>query len=330
MSLKRLAVAVLLLAVLGAGAGLAGRWYLERWLTTPGPLAARIVLVLPHGSGVSDIAQRLAVAKVVDRALLFRLGVRLDGRSGGLKAGEYAFEPGTTPAAVIEHLSRGDVVLHRVTVAEGLTVKEVYAELEASDVLAGGLPPMPAEGTLLPETHLVPRDTPRSRLVHAMERDLRATLDTAWAGRAPDLPLPTPESALTLASIIEKETARPDEYRLVASVFLNRLKRGMRLQTDPSVIYALTRGAGPLGRPLTAADLAVQSPWNTYQVEGLPPSPIANPGKAAILAAVRPAATDYLYFVADGSGGHAFARTLAEHNRNVAHWRRLLREKAGG
>ena len=330
MRLKRLASAFVLLALVAAGAGLGGQWYLTRWLATPGPLAVPTVLILPHGAGLGAIAQKLASARVIDHAILFRLGARLADRQGSLKAGEYAFEPGTTPAGVIERLARGDVLLHRITVPEGLTVKEVYRVLKGADALAGGLPPLPPEGSLLPETHLVPRGTPRARLVHAMERDLHSVLATAWAARAPDLPLTTPESALTLASIIEKETARSEEYGLVASVFLNRLKRGMRLQTDPSVIYALTRGDGPLGRPLTGADLALHSPWNTYEVEGLPPSPIANPGKAAIMAAVQPADTNYLYFVADGSGGHAFAATLAEHNRNVARWRKFMKEQRAG
>ena len=330
MKVKRLAFALLVLALAVASAGLAGRWYLARWLATPGPLATPTVLILPHGAGVDAIAGELATNTVIDHPILFRLGVRLAGRQGSLKAGEYAFEPGATPATVIERLSRGDVLLHRITVPEGLTVKEVYKLLDQTDVLSGALPPLPPEGSLLPETHLVPRGTPRARLVHAMQRDLHSVLDAAWAGRAPDLSLATPESALVLASIIEKETARPEEYGLVASVFLNRLKRGMRLQTDPSVIYAITKGDGPLGRPLTAADLAMHSPWNTYQVEGLPPSPIANPGKAAIMAAVQPADTSYLYFVADGSGGHAFSSTLAEHNRNVARWRKLIKEQRAG
>jgi UPF0755 protein len=240
-----------------------------------------------------------------------------------LKAGEYALEPGMSPAAIMALLKSGKVVLHPVAVPEGLTVHEVLDLLAAADILSGDLPPPPAEGSLLPDTWLVPRGEARTAMVERMRSAMAAELAKVWAARQPDLPLRTPEEVLVLASIIEKETAVPAEYPLVAGVFANRLRRGMPLQTDPTVIYALAKGKGPLGRELTRADLQLDHPYNTYRIPGLPPGPIANPGRAALAAAVAPAAVDYLYFVADGSGGHAFATTLAEHNRNVAKWRKL-------
>ena len=313
------------------GVGLAGGFlYLEGWLKAPGPLTAPAVVVIDKGSGEAEIARQLQAAGAIDQALLFRLGLRLNGDSRSLKAGEYALEAGATPLTIISKLARGDVLLHPVALPEGRTVKEIFATLESSEVLAGELPALPPEGSLLPQTYLVPRGEDRSRIVERMSAAMRKTLDAAWGQRAPDLPLASPEEALILASIIEKETARADEYPLVASVFANRLERGMRLQTDPSVIYGLTGGAGPLGRALTSADLQADNPWNTYRIAGLPPSPITNPGEAAIKAAVRPAQTAFLYFVADGNGGHAFASTLAEHNRNVSRWRRLQRDAKDG
>jgi UPF0755 protein len=191
-------------------------------------------------------------------------------------------------------------------------------------VLVGDMPEAPpGEGELLPETYMFARGTTRTEIIERMRSDMAALLAELWESRQEGLPLESPEEALILASIIEKETAVPDEYGLVAGVFVNRLRRGMLLQTDPTVIYAITRGEGPLGRQLLRRDLEVDDPYNTYRYPGLPPGPIANPGRGALEAALDPAETDYLYFVADGTGGHAFARTLDEHNRNAARWRRI-------
>jgi UPF0755 protein len=315
----------LAVSTLAAGGG----WYLaQHYLRAPGPALAPLVVDLPRGSGLTAIASRLADAGAIEHPLAFAALAQASGKDRSLKAGEYAIEPGMSPEAIMGLLKSGKVLLHPVSVPEGLTVREVYAALQASTVLSGELPPLPTEGSLMPETYLVPRDEPRASIVQRMRTAMQAALDELWAARRPDLPLRTPEEALVLASIIEKETARPDEYRLVAAVFHNRLRRAMPLQTDPTVIYTLTGGAGPLGRELLRADLAIDSPYNTYRVAGLPPGPIANPGRAALAAALEPAPVDYLYFVADGSGGHAFAATLAEHNRNVARWRKL--RQAGG
>jgi UPF0755 protein len=316
-----LTLAVVVLIILAAGA--AGAWWaLHRWMQTSGPAAQQVVVVLPRGVGLAGIATRLGDAGVVDRPWLLQLAARLMERDRRLQAGEYAFPPGATPDQVLARLESGEILLRPVTLAEGLTVVETFAVLAASDVLGGELPPLPPEGTLLPETFLVPRDEPRAQLVQRMQAGMREALAQAWEGRAPGLPLASPEEMLVLASIIEKETALAAEYPLVAAVFLNRLRKGMPLQTDPSVIYAVTGGKGPLGRALTRADLDAEHPYNTYKNPGLPPGPIANPGRGALQAAGHPAEVDYLYFVADGKGGHAFATTLAEHNRNVAKWRR--------
>lgn len=323
---RRFFLSVLVLVALGAAAVGGGWLWTDRWLQAPGPLREPAVVVLPRGSGMGAIADRLAEAGAVDHPRLLALAARLTGRDSDLKAGEYELQPGMSPAEILALLSSGKVLLHRVSVPEGLTVQEVYALLMASDVLAGDLPPMPAEGTLMPETYLVPRGEPRSELVARMRATMTEALQELWAERPPNLPLRSPAEALVLASIIEKETALPEEYPLVSAVFHNRLRLGMKLQTDPTVIYGLAKGRGSLGRELTRVDLEADHPYNTYRIDGLPPGPIANPGRGALAAALAPAPVDFLYFVANGDGGHTFATTLAEHNRNVARWRALQRQ----
>jgi len=328
-SAGRVLAALVALALLVAAA-LGGLYTLvTRELERPLALARPVVVHLPRGAGVAEITRRLVEAGVVRRPWLFRLHLALSGRDRRLRAGEYRFEPGMTLAAAVDRMVRGQVLLHRITVPEGLTVREVYARLRANDLLAGDLPPLPEEGSLLPDTWLVPRDYPRRLLVARMQQAMREALAEAWAARRPDLPLKSPRELLILASIVEKETSRPEEYARVAAVYVNRLRRGMKLQADPTVVYALTRGEGRLGRPLTRADLRVDDPYNTYRHAGLPPGPIANPGRAVLMATARPAEVDDLYFVADGTGGHRFAATFAEHRRNVRHWRRLRRFASG-
>ncbi len=322
--LRRLAAAViglLLLAVLAAGAGW---WLLGRYMETPGPLAQEQVIELERGSGLAAIARRLEEAGVLGDARVFRLAARLTGRDRKLRAGEYRVPAGISPKGLLDLLESGQVILHALTIPEGLTTTEALAVVAADPVLTGPMPEeAPGEGTLLPETYHFPRGTTRVAIVEQMQADMSRLLAELWEERQADLPIATPEEALILASIIEKETAVPDEYGLVSGVFVNRLRRGMLLQTDPTVIYALTKGEGPLGRQLLRRDLEVDDPYNTYVHAGLPPGPIANPGRGALAAAVDPAETDYLYFVADGTGGHAFAKSLEEHNRNVARWRRV-------
>jgi UPF0755 protein len=218
---------------------------------------------------------------------------------------------------------QGRTVIHKLTIAEGLTVKRALELVAQADYLAGGISHVPAEGMILPDTWHLSRDDLRQPLVDRMERSMEQNLNQLWARRAPDLPLKTKEEALVLASIVERETAVPAERPHIAQVFENRLRLGMRLQSDPTVIYGLSNGLGVMDRPLTHDDLSARHPWNTYVIDGLPPTPIAIPGKASIEAVLHPLPGQDLYFVANGAGGHAFARSLAEHNKNVAHWRHL-------
>ncbi|MGQ9371824.1 endolytic transglycosylase MltG [Azospirillum sp. A39] len=303
----------------------AGLFWAGLRITAPGPLDEAATVVIPRGSGLEAIAIALADAGVVESPLLFIAGAQATGAVRELKAGEYAFAPGVSIDGVLKQLRQGRTVVRRLTVPEGLTVAQILSLLDAEPALAGTVSAKPAEGSLLPETYHYSYGDSRDALVGRMAAAMRSALAEAWARRAPDLPLATPGEALTLASIVEKETSVAEERPRVAGVFLNRLADGMRLQSDPTVIYALTDGSGELGRPLTRADWRFDSPYNTYVADGLPPGPIANPGRAAIDAVLNPERHEYVYFVADGSGGHAFARTLAEHNRNVARWRAVQR-----
>ena len=234
------------------------------------------------------------------------------------------FDPAETaaPAEYLEAAGKADVRL-RVTLAEGATVWQVVEALKRADFLTGEVTALPDEGSLAPDSYEMARGSTRESLLAEMMRRQDAILAAAWSTRADGLPYASPAEALVMASIVEKETGVADEPRTVASVFVNRLREGMRLQTDPAVIYGVTGGKGVLGRGLRQSELQRETPYNTYLIDGLPPAPIANPGRASIEAALNPAATDYLFFVADGSGGHAFAATLAEHNRNVARWREI-------
>jgi UPF0755 protein len=258
---------------------------------------------------------------------VFRIGVRLEQAQRGLRAGEFMFPANGSARDAMDVLLNAPPVRRRITIPEGLTTAQADQIISATDGLSGEVPDNLPEGGLLPETYYFAFGDSREALVARMLNGSRDALDELWASRADNLPIRTPEEALILASIIEKETGVAAERELVASVFVNRLRKGMRLQSDPTVVYAVTGGSGPLGRSITRADLAIDSPYNTYKVKGLPPGPIANPGKASIAAVLNPAETDYFYFVADGKGGHAFARTLKEHNRNVANWRRLRRQQ---
>lgn len=304
-------------------AGLSAVWGWSAF-QAPGPLAEPVNVVIPRGAGLEAIARRLAEADVIADTTLFAIAAQLTGKARGLKAGEYRF-----PAAVSAHealaiIERGETVVRRVTVAEGLTSAQVVDLLSATDGLEGAVEVVPPEGSLLPETYHFSWGDDRPAILRRMRRSMDEAVARLWAERAEDLPLATVEEAVTLASIVERETGIAGERGLVAGVFVNRLKRGMRLQSDPTVAYGIAGGTG-LERPLTRADLREETPYNTYVIAGLPPGPICNPGLASLAAVLKPAETDYLYFVADGTGGHAFSRTLAEHNRNVRKWRRLQR-----
>jgi len=315
-----------------SGAGLAA-WHAALALyRAPGPLAEERAVAIPRGAGRHVIAQRLRDAGVLDdwRVVAFLPAVWLTEASGALRAGEYAFPARVSLQGVLDILRTAPTVQRRLTVPEGLTVAQILALLEETEGLTGSVIDAPPEGSLLPETWAFSWGDTRDSLVRRMRAAMDRALAEAWAQRAEGLPLASPHEALILASIVERETAVPDERAKVAGVFVNRLRRGMPLQSDPTVIYAVSGGRGVLERPLSRADLEADHPHNTYRYRGLPPTPIASPGRASLLAAVRPAETDALYFVADGVGGHVFSRTLEEHNRAVVRWRAIERERRAG
>ena len=309
-----LALSLLLLAVL-AGAGLA----VSR-VHAPGPSTGEVTVLLPRGAGLAEIAASLEAQGVVADAGAFALWVRLAADAGALRAGEYRFPAGISIAEAANWLAEGRTLRRRFTVPEGLTTAQALALLADAEGVAGAIPAGVAEGSLLPETYQYEWGETRAAMVARMQRALEDLLAELWADRAEGLPIQTSRDALILASIVERETGVADERARIAGVFLNRLGRGMRLQSDPTVLYGLVlegRGSGPL----TREELEADHPYNTYRIAGLPPGPIANPGRAALEAVLHPAATDALYFVADGDGGHVFAVTLEEHNRNVARYR---------
>ncbi len=316
----RLAGLLVLLALLGLGG--VGLWAYHHY-TSPGPLQTEAHVVIHPGTNSEQIAGQLAAAGVLSQPTVFRLGVRLEGSGGALRAGEYVFPPRVSPQQVVQILKAGTTVVRRLTVPEGLTSKQIIALLETTPGLTGKTPTAPPEGTLLPETYHFSYGDRREELVTRMAAAMNETLAELWAARAENLPFESMHEAVTLASIVEKEARLQQERPRIAGVFVNRLRKGMPLQADPTVIYAVSDGEGVLPRPLNRTDLQSRSPYNTYMSEGLPPGPIANPGRSAIEAVLNPAETDALFFVADGSGGHAFASTLEGHNRNVARWRQL-------
>ena len=324
--MKRLLTVFTAAVVLGAVC-IAGSWlWLESRIQTPGPLREDVIVVVEPGFGLGVIAAQLRQAGVLESDLVFRLHARLSGFAGQLKAGEYRFSPGESPGSVLAKIVAHDVVDRFLTIPEGLTSAQIATLIESADGLTGATPDSFSEGMLLPETYGYERGESRAALVRRIEDSLTTTLEDLWEDRAFDFPFDSPEEALILASIVEKETSVPSERPRVAAVFVNRLKRNMRLQSDPTVAYGVDP-SGPLGRSLRRSDLDGETPYNTYKISGLPPGPICHPGRDAIAAVMNPAPTKDLFFVADGSGGHAFAGTLAEHNRNVAHWRRIQRER---
>ena len=293
----------------------------------PGPNNKEITVVIPPGSGFRAITKELAQQGVIADPLIFQGMVMLNAQAKNFKAGEYAFAPHVTPKRVMDALVKGEVVTHAITIAEGLTTAEAMAIIAAEPLLSGTLPGGVAEGSLLPETYHFHREDSRALIVERMQKAQQKLLAKHWPARQQNLPYDTPEAALTLASIVEKETGVANERGRIAAVFVNRLRMGMPLQSDPTVIYGIELEKGePLGRPLWRKDLKIDHPYNTYVHGGLPPGPIANPGKAAILAVLNPPSSKELYFVATGNGGHHFAETLREHNANVARYKAVLKE----
>lgn len=295
-----------------------------------------VEITIERGSSVRKIADTLRQKDILDKkfdTILFETFVRLKGMDNSLHAGEYKLEKNMSIEDIAELFKSGKTIQRQITIREGLTSYEIVQLLKTVEELTGEIEIIPTEGMLLPETYSYTRNESRMDVLKRMESAMVETLTSAWETKAENLPFKTKEDALILASIVEKETAVPEERRRVAGVFINRLKKGIALQTDPTVIYALTQGKhkndgkGPLGRRLLRKDLEIDSPYNTYRYPGLPPGPIANPGKASIEAVLNPEDHDFIYFVADGTGGHVFAKTLTEHNRNVAKWRKVRKKQ---
>ncbi|HEX2758864.1 MAG TPA: endolytic transglycosylase MltG [Rhizomicrobium sp.] len=320
----RFLIFLVLLGVIGVGVA---EWANEVW-TAPGAAKRENVVLIAPGSRAHDIAAQIQGAGAVGNALLFEAELHLHGAASKVKAGEYALPAFASMADIAKILVEGKSIQHKLTAAEGLTSDMIHKLVAADPVLVKDAGPVPAEGALLPETYLFTRGTSRAEMVARMEDAKKKFLDEQWAKRAADLPLATPEQAMILASIVEKETALPAERRHIAAVFVNRLKAGMKLQSDPTTIYGITKGY-PLGRGIRESELAADTPYNTYAITGLPPTPICNPGKDSIAAVLNPAASADLYFVANGKGGHVFAATMAQHERNVVAWRAVERARQG-
>jgi UPF0755 protein len=316
---------VLVLTAIAVGAAL---YVGKQRFDAPGPLAEDKVVNIPRGLGIKDIASQLEREGVIDQPYVFIGGVMVMKARGGLKHGEYKFIRHASLADVVDTIIEGKVVQHALTIPEGLTSEQIVARLLQNTALTGQIKEIPREGTLLPETYKFTRGMSRVQIIHRMQQAEQRDVKEIWAHRAPDLPLKTPEEMVTLASIVEKETGRAEERSRVAAVFVNRLKNKMKLQSDPTIIYGLTGGKGSLGRPIMKSEIEQPTPYNTYVIDGLPPGPIANPGKASLEAVAKPARTKDLFFVADGTGGHVFSETYEQHQKNVARLRAMERAKA--
>lgn len=312
--------------------------WLRQSFDAPGPLAQSAAIIVSKGDAALDIAERLEKAGVINDRRVFMLQyytARVYGSASGvdrsgLKAGEYEFAKSASVRQVLDTIISGRGVLQKLTIPEGLTSRQIVDRLKADPGLVGDVAEMPPEGALLPDTYRFSRGASRQEILDRMRAEHGRMVAQLWAARAPDLPFKTPEEALVLASIVEKETGRAEERPKVAAVFVNRLRKGMRLQSDPTIVYGLVGGQGPLGRAITRSDIDSKTAYNTYHVDGLPPGPICNPGRAALAATLNPPATQDLYFVADGTGGHAFTSTLKDHNAAVANWRRIEKSRASG
>jgi peptidoglycan lytic transglycosylase G len=312
-----LTIVIIAGVVLGGGL-LIGKLQFER----AGSLDQERTLTVERGSGLSEIADRLQRAGAISSKWLFIAGVWLNREQNDLKAGEYLIPAHASMAQIMQTMVEGKSIVYSITLPEGLTSEQIVERLKSDPVLVGDIAEIPPEGSLLPATYDFTRGDTRQNLIARMQRERDRLLTDVWSRRAPDLPLASIEELVVLASIVEKETALADERSRVAAVFINRLRLNMRLQSDPTVIYGLFGGKGkPPGYKLTRADVEKQTPYNTYAVEGLPPGPIANAGRASLEAVANPSRTRDLFFVADGSGGHVFAETYEEHLRNVARWR---------
>src|SRR6202049_4550342 len=317
-------ITIILVLMIGVGGGY---FYGKQKIEAPGPLREDKIVNIPARAGMTDIADILQRDGVIDNNRWAFIGsvFALKARSE-LKPGEYSFQKNASLRDVIGTMVEGKVVQHAVTIPEGLTSEQIVARLSENEIFAGAVKEMPREGTLLPETYKFPRGTTREQVIQRMQQTQKRVLAEIWERRNPDIPIKTPDQLVTLASIVEKETGKADERSRVAAVFVNRLRQKIKLQSDPTIIYGLVGGKGTLGRPIKRSEIQQPSPYNTYVVDGLPPGPIANPGRASLEAAANPARTRDLFFVADGTGGHAFTETYDQHQKNVAKLRTMERQ----
>ena len=311
-----------LLALMGGVVLVSGKQRFD----VPGPLPEDRVVNIPRGSGIREIADVLMREGVIDQPWVFVGGVLVLKAREDLKAGEYQFKAHASLREVVATIVEGRVVSHQITVPEGLTSEQIVARLGDDDILTGNIKEIPREGTLLPDTYNFTRGTTREQVIQRMQQAQQRAVKEIWDRRSQDLPIKTPEQLVILASLVEKETGKAEERTRVAAVFVNRLKQKMRLQSDPTIIYGLVGGKGTLGRPIMKSEIEQPTPYNTYQIDGLPPGPISNPGRASLEAAANPARTRELYFVADGTGGHAFAESYEQHQKNVARLRLMEAE----
>ncbi len=317
-------ITIVLLLLIGTGTAY---YYGRQVLESPGPLKEDKVVNIPARAGKRDIANVLQREGVINvNPWMFIGGVLAMKASSELKPGEYSFQKNASLRDVIATIVEGKVVQHSVTIAEGLTSEQIIAKLSDNDLFSGSVREIPREGTLLPETYKFPRGTSREQVIQRMQAAQKRAVAEIWERRSQDVPLKSPEQLITLASIVEKETGKPDERSRVAAVFVNRLKQKIKLQSDPTIIYGLVGGKGTLGRPIKRSEITQPSPYNTYVIDGLPPGPIANPGRASLEAAANPARTRDLFFVADGTGGHAFTETYDQHQKNVARLRTIEKQ----
>src|SRR5271156_3493582 len=317
---------LLTFVLLGALATVGGLAWLMKEARNPGPLAEDKVVIIAREDDGGSIADQLERSGVIDSAMWFNILTVLDGNRGALKRGEYAFKAGVSMNDIENELIAHRVVRYKLTIPEGLTSEQIVQRLRDDPILIGDIKEPPREGSLMPDTYVFERGDTRLSILARMAKMQTKAIEEAWKGRAPDLPIKSPGEMVTLASIVEKETGKVDERPRVAGVFVNRLEKHMRLESDPTIVYRLALGKGTLGRSITRADLNQSTPYNTYIIDGLPPGPICNPGKAALEAVAKPARSKDLYFVADGTGGHAFAETLDQHQKNVAHWRQIEKD----
>src|SRR3954463_12760938 len=317
-------ITIVLVLMLGAGGAYI---YGKQKIEAPGPLREERIVNIPARAGMTDIADALQREGVIDNNRWAFIGavLALKARSE-LKPGEYLFQKNASLRDVIGTIVEGKVVQHAVTIPEGLTSEQIVARLSDNDLFAGSVREIPREGTLLPETYKFPRGTTRDQVIQRMQQTQKRVLAEIWERRNPDVPIKSPEQLVVLASIVEKETGKADERSRVAAVFVNRLRQKIKLQSDPTIIYGLGGGKGTLGRPLKRPEITQPSPYNPYVIEGLPPGPIANPGRASLEAAANPARTRDLFFVADGTGGHTFTETYDQHQKNVVKLRALEKQ----